>query len=107
MDHIIKPSLYSTIGYKKLIDFVDSFLPDAHSTTIVENNTCIHVVAKKGDYTFHFDFYEDEFNNLDPEIVFNPFIRDKKQMSISDSLSKIAPIVISIFDIPIGVSIPD
>lgn len=107
MYHIIKPSLYSTIGYKKLIDFVDSFLPDAHSTTIVENNTCIHVVAKKGDYTLHFDLYEDQFNNPDPEIVFNPFIRDKKQMSVSDSLSKIAPIVKSKFDIPAGVSISD
>lgn len=92
--------MYTTIGYKKLIDFVNSILPGAHSTTIVENNTCIHVVAKKGDFTFHFDLYEDEFNNPDPEIVFNPFMSDKKQMSVSDSLSKIAPIVKSKFDIP-------
>lgn len=102
---MIKPSLYTSIGYKKLIDFVNSLLPDAHSTSIVENSTCIHIVAKKGDYTLHFDLHEDEFNNPDPEIVFNPFRSDKKQMSVSDSLSKIAPIVISIFDISIGVSL--
>lgn len=76
-------------GYQRLIDFIMSLSPEVHSTSIVENNTCIHIVAKKGDYTYHFDLYEDEFNNTDPEIVFNPFWGDKKLKARMDNLSEI------------------
>lgn len=76
-------------GYQRLIDLVISLSPDAYSTAIVENNTCIHMVAKKGEYTYHFDLYEDEFNNPDPEIVFNPFWGDKKLKARMDNLSEI------------------
>ncbi|MBP6234862.1 MAG: hypothetical protein KA270_00930 [Saprospiraceae bacterium] len=76
-------------GYQRLIDLIMSLSPDVHSTSIVENNTCIHVVAKKGDYTYHFDLYEDEFNHSDPEIVFNPFWGDKKLKARMDNLSEI------------------
>jgi hypothetical protein len=76
-------------GYQRLIDLIISLEPDVYSTAIVENDTCIHMVAKKGEYTYHFDLYEDEYKNPDPEIVFNPFWGDKKLKARMDNLSEI------------------
>ncbi len=82
-------SILQSKGYHRLLDLIISLEPEAYSTAIVENNSCIHMVAKKGEYTYHFDLYEDEFKNPDPEIVFNPFWGDKKLKARMDNLSEI------------------
>lgn len=77
------------VGIERLWNFVHEIDYDTISSSYVEENTCLYITLKMGAISYHFNIYDDEWSNKDPEIVLNINHPTLRYRSVMDHLSEI------------------